>query len=96
LQTAGKVILDAGAVRKLTADGKSLLPIGVVEIAGEFGRGDVISCVDETGRLIARGISNYASSDARRIMRRPSSEIGAILGFVEEPELVHRDNMVLL
>jgi glutamate 5-kinase len=96
LQTAGKVVLDAGAVQKLTAEGKSLLPIGVMEVAGEFGRGDVITCVDASGRAIARGMSNYASSEARRIMRRPSSEIQAILGFVEEPELIHRDNMVLL
>lgn len=96
LQTAGKVVLDAGAVGKLTAEGKSLLPIGVVEVAGEFGRGDVITCVDEQGRAVARGMSNYSSSDARRIMRRPSSEILSILGFEEEPELIHRDNMVLL
>jgi len=96
LQTAGRVVLDAGAVQKLTAEGKSLLPIGVTEVAGEFGRGDVITCVDTEGRAIARGISNYASSDARRIMRHSSSEIQAILGFVEEAELIHRDNMVLL
>ncbi|WP_420476126.1 glutamate 5-kinase [Noviherbaspirillum sp. ST9] len=96
LQTAGRVVLDAGAVQKLTAEGKSLLPIGVIEVSGEFGRGDVITCTDETGRPVARGISNYASSDARRIMRRPSTEILSILGFVEEPELVHRDNLVLL
>ena len=96
LQTAGKLVLDAGAVQKLTAEGKSLLPIGVIEVAGEFGRGDVVTCTDETGRPVARGISNYSSSDARRIMRRPSTEILSILGFVEEPELVHRDNMVLL
>ncbi len=96
LQTAGKVVLDAGAVQKLTAEGKSLLPIGVIEIAGEFGRGDVVTCIDENGRAVARGISNYTSSEARRIMRRPSTDILAILGFVEEPELIHRDNMVLL
>ena len=96
LQTAGKVMLDVGAVQKLTAEGKSLLPIGVIEVKGEFGRGDVITCLDEAGRAIARGMSNYASSEARRIMRRPSSEILSILGFVEEPELIHRDNMVLL
>jgi glutamate 5-kinase len=96
LQTAGKVVLDAGAVQKLTSEGKSLLPIGVIEVKGEFGRGDVITCVDENGRAISRGMTNYASSEARRIMRRPSSEISAILGFVEEPELIHRDNMVLL
>ncbi|MDQ9171299.1 glutamate 5-kinase [Oxalobacteraceae bacterium R-40] len=96
LQTAGKVVLDLGAVQKLTSEGKSLLPIGVVEIGGEFGRGDVITCVDPQGRAVARGISNYSSSDARRIMRRPSAEILSILGFVEEPELIHRDNLVLL
>jgi len=96
LQTAGQVTLDAGAVKKLSHEGKSLLPIGVIAVGGEFGRGDVITCVDESGRAIARGISNYASSEARRIMRHPSSEIAAILGFVEEPELIHRDNMVLV
>jgi len=96
LQTAGQVTLDAGAVKKLSNEGKSLLPIGVIAVGGEFGRGDVITCVDESGRAIARGISNYASSEARRIMRHPSSEIAAILGFVEEPELIHRDNMVLV
>ncbi|WP_050461498.1 glutamate 5-kinase [Herbaspirillum autotrophicum] len=96
LQTAGRVVLDAGAVQKLTADGKSLLPIGVTEVIGEFGRGDVITCVDSAGRAIARGMSNYASSDARRIIRHSSSEILAILGFVEESELIHRDNLVLL
>ena len=96
LQTAGRVVLDAGAVQKLTTEGKSLLPIGVTEVAGEFGRGDVITCVDGSGRAIARGISNYGSSDARRIVRHPSSEIQAILGFVEESELIHRDNLVLL
>jgi len=96
LQTAGRVVLEAGAVQKLVAEGKSLLPIGVVGVSGEFGRGDVITCIDEAGRAIARGISNYASSEARRIMRRSSTEIVSILGFVEEPELIHRDNMVLL
>lgn len=96
LKTAGKVVIDAGAVQKLTTEGKSLLPIGVTEVGGEFGRGDVITCVSEAGQPIARGISNYSSSEARRIMRRPSADILSILGFVEEPELVHRDNMVLL
>lgn len=96
LQTAGRVMLDAGAVQKLTAEGKSLLPIGVTDVSGEFGRGDVITCTDITGRTIARGMTNYSSSEARRIMRRPSSEILSILGFVEEPELIHRDNMVLV
>lgn len=96
LHTAGRVTLDAGAVKKLVAEGKSLLAIGVLAITGEFGRGDVVTCVDEADRPIARGISNYGSSDARRIMRQPSSAILSILGFVEEQELIHRDNLVLL
>lgn len=96
LQTAGKVVLDAGAVQKLTDEGKSLLPIGVIEVIGQFGRGEVITCTDQAGRLVARGITSYTSTETQRIMRRPSSEIEAILGFVEGPELIHRDNMVLL
>lgn len=96
LHTAGRVVLDDGAVQKLTAEGKSLLPIGVAEVGGEFGRGDVITCFDASGRAVARGISNYTSTEAQRIMRHPSSEILEILGFVEEPELIHRDNLVLL
>jgi glutamate 5-kinase len=96
LHMAGTLVLDAGAVQKLAQEGKSLLPIGVVEVGGEFGRGAVVTCVRPDGVPIARGISNYASSEARRILRRPSSEILSILGFVEEPELIHRDNLVLL
>jgi glutamate 5-kinase len=96
LHTAGKVVLDAGAVAKLTKEGKSLLPIGVVDVKGEFGRGAVITCLTEDGTAIARGISNYTSSEARRIMRKPSAEIEKILGFLEGPELIHRDNLVLV
>ncbi len=96
LKTAGKVILDAGAVQKLSHEGKSLLPIGVTGVSGEFSRGDVITCTDPDGLAIARGISNYTSAEVRRIMRHASSEIQAILGFVDESELIHRDNMVLL
>jgi len=96
LHTAGQVVIDAGAVAKLSREGKSLLPIGVIEVRGQFGRGAVITCVSETGVAVARGLSNYTSSEARRIVRRPSGEIEGILGFVEGPELIHRDNMVLL
>jgi glutamate 5-kinase len=96
LQTAGKVMLDAGAAQKLSREGKSLLPIGVTEVVGDFGRGEVIACIDTAGREIARGLTNYTSSEARRIMRHSSTEIAGILGFFEEPELIHRDNMVLL
>jgi glutamate 5-kinase len=95
LQLRGSVRLDPGAVRALRDDGKSLLPIGVTEIVGEFERGEVVAVLDPDGRELARGLINYASSDARRIARRPSSDIEALLGFVEEPELIHRDNLVL-
>jgi glutamate 5-kinase len=96
LHTVGKVVLDQGAVQKLAKEGKSLLPIGVVAVQGEFGRGAVITCLAEDGTPIARGLSNYTSGEARRIMRKPSSEIEGILGFLEGPELIHRDNLVLL
>lgn len=96
LQTAGKVVLDAGAVQKVVSEGKSLLPIGAIDVAGEFGRGEVIACVDETGREVARGLANYSSSEARRILRHKSAEIADILGYEGDPELIHRDNMVLL
>jgi glutamate 5-kinase len=89
-------VLDAGAVQKLTQEGKSLLSIGVVDVRGEFGRGSVITCVGPDGHALARGLSNYTSAEARRILRRPSAEIEAILGFLNGPELIHRDNMVLL
>ncbi|MEW6561176.1 MAG: glutamate 5-kinase [Pseudomonadota bacterium] len=96
LQLRGWVRVDDGAARRLRAQGASLLPVGVVEVQGDFERGDVIAVQDSGGAEIARGLSNYAASQARRIMRRPSSDIEAILGFSEEPELIHRDNMVFL
>jgi glutamate 5-kinase len=96
LQTRGSVRIDAGAVAALCHQGKSLLPIGVLEVSGSFERGDVVACVDEQGRELARGLVNYSSSETRRIARRPSAEIPALLGFIEEPELIHRDNLVLL
>ncbi|MEB0141135.1 MULTISPECIES: glutamate 5-kinase [unclassified Undibacterium] len=96
LQTTGQLVLDDGAVQKLSEEGKSLLPVGVAEVRGQFSRGAVVTCLDKNERPVARGLSNYSSTDARRIMRKPSGEIAAILGFVEEPELIHRDNLVLL
>ncbi len=95
LQLRGRVRLDAGAAMALLAGGRSLLPIGVVEVQGEFERGEVVGCLDLDGREIARGLINYASAETRLIMRKPSSQIESILGFVEEPELIHRDNLVL-
>jgi glutamate 5-kinase len=96
LHTSGEVVIDAGAVQKLTQEGKSLLPIGVVGVNGQFRRGEVITCVDADGKAIARGLTNYTASEARRIMRHSSVEIEGILGYVEGPELIHRDNLVLL
>jgi len=96
LQTAGRVILDAGAAEALASSGRSLLPIGVTEVVGSFARGDVVSCIAPDGREIARGIVNYASADARRIVGRPSNEIEHLLGFVEEPELIHRTNLLAM
>ncbi|CBJ36805.1 glutamate 5-kinase [Ralstonia pseudosolanacearum] len=96
LQLRGRVVLDAGAVDKLTAGGKSLLPIGVTEVQGEFARGEVISCVDTAGREVARGLTNYSAAEARLIARKASSEIETVLGYVSAAELVHRDNLVLL
>ena len=96
VRLAGRLTLDSGAVRALTQDGKSLLPIGVVAVAGVFGRGELVGCFAPDGREIARGLVNYGAQEAARIVRRPSSEIEAVLGYVDEPELIHRDNLVLL
>jgi glutamate 5-kinase len=96
LQTRGAVVVDAGAMRALRDDGKSLLPIGVVDVRGEFARGDVVGCLDPDGREFARGLVNYASHETRLIARQPSSRIASTLGFVTEPELIHRDNLVVL
>ena len=96
LAVAGQLRLDAGAVTALARGGKSLLPVGVVEATGDFQRGAVVACVDAAGREVARGLVNYSAEETRRIMRRASGEIEAILGYVDEPELIHRDNLVLL
>jgi glutamate 5-kinase len=95
LQARGRLLLDAGAVRVLRESGRSLLAVGVREVEGEFRRGEVVVCVGEDGREVARGLVNYSSAEARRIKGRPSSEIAAILGYVDEDELIHRDNLVL-
>ncbi len=96
LQLRGKLTLDAGAVRVIKQDGKSLLSIGVIAVEGSFERGEVVACCDVDGDEIARGLVNYSSNEALRIMRKPSAEIEQILGYVEESELIHRDNLVLL
>ena len=96
LQLRGAVVIDAGAAQKLRDNGKSLLPIGVVEVQGEFHRGDVIAVLDPSGTAVARGLANYASSEARLIAKKPSTEVEKILGFSGEPEMIHRDNMVII
>jgi glutamate 5-kinase len=96
LQVGGHLVLDAGAVKALREQGKSLLPIGVTEVRGDFPRGAVVACLDETGRDIAHGLVNYTAEEARRIARHPSGEIETVLGYVDELELIHRDNLVLL
>lgn len=95
LRVAGFVILDNGAIEALRR-GKSLLPIGVREVRGEFDRGTVISCLDVSGREIARGLTNYPSNEVRRIAGHPSTEIETLLGYMDESELIHRDNLVLI
>jgi glutamate 5-kinase len=96
LQLRGAVRVDAGAVAKLRDEGKSLLPIGVHEVEGEFARGDVIAVRTQgAGLEIARGLANYSSAESRLIARKPSSQIETLLGYANEPELIHRDNLVL-
>ena len=95
LQLAGRLILDAGAVNALKS-GKSLLPIGVVATEGDFERGAAVACIDTEGREIARGLSNYGSGEARLIARKSSQEIESLLGYVDEPEIIHRDNLILI
>lgn len=96
LQTKGEISLDAGACHALMEQGKSLLAVGVTAVNGRFQRGECVSLLDETGRVIGRGLCNYDSDDARRLIKQPSREFERILGFMAEPELVHRDNLVLL
>lgn len=96
LQVAGQLHLDAGAAKALAADGKSLLPVGIRKVEGEFERGAVVACITPEGREVARGLANYSSMETVRIAGAPSSEIERILGYADEPEVIHRDNLVVL
>jgi glutamate 5-kinase len=96
LQLRGAVVIDAGAVTKVRDEGKSLLPIGMIEVQGDFMRGDVIAVRSPDGVEIARGLANYTSSQARLIARKPSAEFERLLGYTGEPEMIHRDNLVLV
>jgi glutamate 5-kinase len=95
LQLRGAVTVDAGAAAKLQSEGKSLLPIGMVAVEGDFSRGEVIAVRDPGGQEIARGLANYAAAEARLLCRKPSSEIEKLLGYVAEPEMIHRTNLVV-
>ena len=96
LKLKGKLIVDDGAARMLRDAGKSLLPIGATGIEGNFERGDLVACIDPLGREIARGLANYSSQETRKLLGQPSQNIEALLGYVDEPELIHRDNLVLV
>jgi glutamate 5-kinase len=96
LQMRGSLQLDAGAVNKLCKSGSSLLAVGVTAVEGDFVRGDMVRCLDPQGHEIARGLVNYNADEARRIMGQSSERIEALLGYVDEPELIHRDNLVLV
>lgn len=95
VQVQGSVELDEGAVRVLRESGRSLLPVGVRNVRGQFARGDMVSCRDGEGREVARGLVNYNSDETRRIMGSASGAIEGILGYGGDPELIHRDNLVL-
>jgi glutamate 5-kinase len=96
LRPCGRLTLDDGAVKVLQTAGRSLLPVGVTAVQGEFRRGELVICEDPGGREVARGLINYPSAEARAIIGRASDEIESILGYVDQPELIHRDNMVVV
>jgi glutamate 5-kinase len=95
LQVRGRLQLDAGAVNKLRSAGSSLLPVGVTRVEGNFKRGDLVACLGPAGEEVARGLVNYSVSETQKIIGQPSSRIEALLGYVDEVELLHRDNLVL-
>jgi glutamate 5-kinase len=95
LQLRGAVRIDDGAVSKVVKEGKSLLPIGMVSVMGDFTRGDVVAIQDLNGREVARGLANYDSAEARLICKKSSAQLGEVLGFVSEQEMVHRTNLLV-
>jgi len=95
LQLRGSVTIDDGAVSKLKGEGSSLLPIGMIGVDGDFSRGEVIAILDSQSQEVARGLANYAAAEARLLCRKPSSQMSELLGYAAEPEMVHRDNLVL-
>lgn len=96
LQVKGRLRLDSGAVRALRADGKSLLPVGVIAVEGRFERGDLVACLDPAGDEIARGLVNYGVEQALLLIGKTTRRIETSIGHLDEPELIHRDNLVLV
>ncbi|NNC54987.1 MAG: glutamate 5-kinase, partial [Pseudomonadales bacterium] len=96
LKVQGKLVLDDGAARALRNTGVSLLPVGVSAVAGKFERGDLVSCVDKSGKEIARGLCNYSADEAQKILGQSSSALGRILGYAGDDEIVHRNNLAVL
>ena len=96
LPAQGRLWLDQGAARVLRHEGRSLLAVGVQKVEGDFERGAMVSCLDPQGHELARGLINYSAGESRKIMGQPSHRIETLLGYVGEPELIHRDNLVLL
>jgi len=94
LHAQGQLFLDDGAVRGVVEQGRSLLPIGITAVSGEFERGDLVSCVDGQGRERARGLANYSSAEAQALMGKASAHIESTLGYCGEEEMIHRDNLV--
>ena len=95
LHPQGQIILDDGAVEVIRQQGKSVLPVGVKMIEGDFKRGDLVICLDMNGQEIACGLANYSANEANKIKGNPSTAIEELLGYVDEPELIHRDNLVV-
>ncbi|MFO8155097.1 MAG: glutamate 5-kinase [Thiohalospira sp.] len=95
LQSCGRLTIDDGAAAALRREGRSLLPVGVVAVEGGFGRGELVTCVDRAGREIARGLINYGAEEAALIAGQPSEAIEGLLGYIDDPELIHRDNLIL-
>jgi glutamate 5-kinase len=96
MRIQGAVVLDDGAAKVIKQDGSSLLVVGVVDVRGGFERGELLSCIDGTGKEIARGLSNYNAEETGKLLGKSSGQIAEILGYKVADELIHRDNLVVL
>jgi glutamate 5-kinase len=96
LKVKGTLTLDSGAEKVLKEAGRSLLPVGVTAVSGNFDRGEVVSCINAEGLEIARGLVNYNAKEALKLLKQPSRHIESILGYAGDAEMIHRDNLVIL